>query len=76
MHMFLDLHILNGLISSSSTGRDRNARNMGKKGSWFSAIKRVFLPHSKEKLGNVSLYLMLGKQLKKMLTVYNLQFYI
>lgn len=25
---------------------------MGKKGSWFSAIKRVFLPHSKEKLAN------------------------
>ncbi|CAN6830825.1 hypothetical protein Bca4012_028711 [Brassica carinata] len=25
---------------------------MGKKGSWFSAIKRVFTPHSKEKLGN------------------------
>ncbi|GMY32718.1 protein IQ-DOMAIN 14-like [Fagus crenata] len=25
---------------------------MGKRGSWFSAIKRVFLPHSKEKLGN------------------------
>ncbi|GMI96050.1 IQ-domain 13 [Hibiscus trionum] len=27
---------------------------MGKKGSWFSAIKRVFLPHSKEKLNNES----------------------
>ncbi|KAF3578116.1 hypothetical protein DY000_02028628 [Brassica cretica] len=26
---------------------------MGKKGSWFSAIKRVFTPHSKEKLGNI-----------------------
>ncbi|XP_039010753.1 protein IQ-DOMAIN 14-like [Hibiscus syriacus] len=25
---------------------------MGKKGSWFSAIKRVFIPHSKEKLSN------------------------
>ncbi|ESQ38993.1 hypothetical protein EUTSA_v10001347mg [Eutrema salsugineum] len=25
---------------------------MGKKGSWFSAIKRVFTPQSKEKLGN------------------------
>ncbi|KAG6732273.1 protein IQ-DOMAIN 14-like [Carya illinoinensis] len=25
---------------------------MGKKGSWFSAIKRVFIPHSKEKLIN------------------------
>ncbi|XP_010526533.1 PREDICTED: protein IQ-DOMAIN 14 isoform X2 [Tarenaya hassleriana] len=25
---------------------------MGKKGSWFSAIKRVFTPHHKEKLGN------------------------
>ncbi|CAH2058149.1 unnamed protein product [Thlaspi arvense] len=25
---------------------------MGKKASWFSAIKRVFTPHSKEKLGN------------------------
>ncbi|KAE8717584.1 Protein IQ-DOMAIN 14 [Hibiscus syriacus] len=25
---------------------------MGKRGSWFSAIKRVFLPHSKEKLSN------------------------
>ncbi|XP_010508384.1 PREDICTED: protein IQ-DOMAIN 14-like [Camelina sativa] len=25
---------------------------MVKKGSWFSAIKRVFTPHSKEKLGN------------------------
>lgn len=27
---------------------------MGKKGSWFSAIKRVFSPHSKEKVVNVS----------------------
>jgi hypothetical protein len=27
---------------------------MGKKGSWFSAIKRVFTPHSKEKLANES----------------------
>ncbi|KAE8728102.1 IQ-domain 13 isoform 2 [Hibiscus syriacus] len=27
---------------------------MGKRGSWFSAIKRVFLPHSKEKLNNES----------------------
>ncbi|XVF84292.1 hypothetical protein PTKIN_Ptkin17bG0025400 [Pterospermum kingtungense] len=27
---------------------------MGKKGSWFSAIKRVFIPHSKEKLDNES----------------------
>nr|VDC69664.1 unnamed protein product [Brassica rapa] len=26
---------------------------MGKKGSWLSAIKRVFTPHSKEKLGNI-----------------------
>ncbi|CAH8358946.1 unnamed protein product [Eruca vesicaria subsp. sativa] len=25
---------------------------MGKKGSWVSAVKRVFTPHSKEKLGN------------------------
>ncbi|XP_038691390.1 protein IQ-DOMAIN 14-like [Tripterygium wilfordii] len=25
---------------------------MGKKGNWFSAIKRVFIPHSKEKLAN------------------------
>ncbi|KAK8663576.1 hypothetical protein V6N13_083388 [Hibiscus sabdariffa] len=28
---------------------------MGKKGSWFSAIKRVFIPHSKEKLSNMYL---------------------
>ncbi|XP_038679852.1 protein IQ-DOMAIN 14-like isoform X2 [Tripterygium wilfordii] len=34
-------------------GEDTNARNMGKKGSWFSAIKRVFIPHSKEKLADV-----------------------
>ncbi|KAK6930470.1 protein of unknown function DUF4005 [Dillenia turbinata] len=27
---------------------------MGKKGSWFSAIKRVFIPSSKEKLANES----------------------
>lgn len=27
---------------------------MGKKGSWFSAIKKVFSPHSKEKVVNVS----------------------
>ncbi|XWS35344.1 hypothetical protein CRYUN_Cryun21dG0117600 [Craigia yunnanensis] len=27
---------------------------MGKKGSWFSAIKRVFIPHSKEKQNNES----------------------
>ncbi|GMH08695.1 hypothetical protein Nepgr_010535 [Nepenthes gracilis] len=31
-----------------------NARNMGKKGSWFSAIKRVFISSSKEKVGNGS----------------------
>lgn len=36
------------------SGKDSNARNMGKKGSWFSAIKRVFTPHSKAKLVNVS----------------------
>ena len=35
-------------------GIKTNARNMGKKGSWFSAIKRVFIPHSKEKPVNVS----------------------
>jgi hypothetical protein len=28
---------------------ERNVQEMGKKGSWFSAIKRVFTPHSKEK---------------------------
>ena len=33
---------------------DGKAQNMGKKGSWFSAIKRVFIPNSKEKLVNVS----------------------
>lgn len=38
----------------SYAGRDSNAQNMGKKGSWFSAIKRVFTLHSKEKLANVS----------------------
>ena len=27
---------------------------MGKKGSWFSAIKRVFIPNHKEKPVNVS----------------------
>uniref|UniRef100_A0A2P2LBS0 DUF4005 domain-containing protein n=1 Tax=Rhizophora mucronata TaxID=61149 RepID=A0A2P2LBS0_RHIMU len=27
---------------------------MGKRGSWFSAIKRVFLPHTKDKLANES----------------------
>ncbi|XP_065866108.1 protein IQ-DOMAIN 14 [Euphorbia lathyris] len=27
---------------------------MGKKGSWFSAIKKVFLPHSKDKVANES----------------------
>ncbi|WCJ41231.1 IQ-domain 13 [Euphorbia peplus] len=27
---------------------------MGKKGSWFSAIKKAFLPHSKDKLANES----------------------
>ncbi|KAJ4969242.1 hypothetical protein NE237_015943 [Protea cynaroides] len=30
-------------------GQDTNAKVMGKKGSWFSAIKRVFTPNSKEK---------------------------
>ncbi|KAF2300351.1 hypothetical protein GH714_012296 [Hevea brasiliensis] len=34
---------------------------MGKKGSWFSAIKKVFLPHSKDKLTDVSGYLTSGK---------------
>jgi hypothetical protein len=54
MQMSLHLHILNFLVLSSFTGRNSNARSMGKKGSWFSAIKRVFSPHSKEKLANVS----------------------
>lgn len=46
------LQILNCSFISLS-GRNSNARNMGKKGSWFSAIKRVFSPHSKEKVVNV-----------------------
>lgn len=29
--------------------KESNVREMGKKGSWFSAIKKVFTPHSKEK---------------------------
>ncbi|KAK6116763.1 hypothetical protein DH2020_049496 [Rehmannia glutinosa] len=33
----------------SMTGRYSNAENMGKKGSWFSAIKRVFTHNSKDK---------------------------
>ncbi|KAJ8755276.1 hypothetical protein K2173_019074 [Erythroxylum novogranatense] len=36
------------------SGGDSNARIMGRKGSWLSAIKRVFLPHSKDKLANES----------------------
>lgn len=31
-----------------------NARKMGKKGSWFAAIKKVFVSHSKDKPTNVS----------------------
>ncbi|KAL0432884.1 UNVERIFIED_CONTAM: protein IQ-DOMAIN 14 [Sesamum latifolium] len=38
-----------GLERESCTGRHSNAENMGKKGSWFSAIKRVFTHSSKEK---------------------------
>lgn len=37
--------------------KECNVGKMVKKGSWFSAIKRVFTPHSKEKRGNVSLIL-------------------
>ncbi|GMJ08501.1 IQ-domain 13 [Hibiscus trionum] len=37
---------------------------MGKKGSWFSAIKRVFIPHSKEKSSN-ELDKRSGKEKKK-----------
>ncbi|THG15025.1 uncharacterized protein LOC114271273 [Camellia sinensis] len=32
----------------TSSGRKSDARHMGKTGSWFSAIKRVFIPRSKE----------------------------
>ncbi|VVB03273.1 unnamed protein product [Arabis nemorensis] len=38
---------------------------MGKKGSWFSAIKRVFTPHSKEKLGNQEAERKSGKEKRK-----------
>ncbi|KAI7979112.1 Protein IQ-DOMAIN 14 [Camellia lanceoleosa] len=38
----------------TSSERKSDARNMGKKGSWFSAIKRVFIPSSKEKPVNGS----------------------
>ncbi|XP_019422074.1 PREDICTED: protein IQ-DOMAIN 14-like isoform X4 [Lupinus angustifolius] len=37
------------LSSFSVTGIKSNATDMGKKGSWFAAIKRVFTHHSKEK---------------------------
>ncbi|THG02974.1 hypothetical protein TEA_011466 [Camellia sinensis var. sinensis] len=40
--------------ASGEGGRKSDARNMGKKGSWFSAIKRVFIPSSKEKPVNGS----------------------
>ena len=40
------------------TGKNSNATDMGKKGSWFSAIKRVFTHHSKEKVPNVSAFLL------------------
>ncbi|KAI4324368.1 hypothetical protein L6164_023914 [Bauhinia variegata] len=40
------------MLLSLRTKRNSNATDMGKKGSWFSAIKRVFVPHSKEKLVN------------------------
>lgn len=42
-------HLKCGLVFLFS---GRNARKMGK--SWFSAIKRVFIPSSKEKPVNVS----------------------
>ncbi|CAD5321275.1 unnamed protein product [Arabidopsis thaliana] len=38
---------------------------MVKKGSWFSAIKRVFTPHSKEKLANQEPERKSGKEKKK-----------
>ncbi|KAJ8900037.1 hypothetical protein K2173_024152 [Erythroxylum novogranatense] len=40
------------MVGGSTKAGDSNARIMGKKGSWFSTIKRVFLPHSKDKLAN------------------------
>jgi len=42
------------LPSFSVSGRDSNATDMGKKGSWFSAIKRVFTHHSKGKVSNIN----------------------
>jgi hypothetical protein len=42
------------------TGKESDVGKMVKKGSWFSAIKRVFTPHSKEKLANVSWLLLTG----------------
>ncbi|KAF8086057.1 hypothetical protein N665_0636s0029 [Sinapis alba] len=38
---------------------------MGKKGSWFSKIKRVFTPHSIEKLGNEEAEKKSGKEKRK-----------
>ncbi|KAL0711258.1 hypothetical protein Bca4012_018236 [Brassica carinata] len=38
---------------------------MGKKGSWLSKIKRVFTPHSKEKLGNQEAERKNGKEKRK-----------
>ena len=42
------------MSSFSLTGRNSNATDMGKKGSWFSAIKRVFTHHSKGKVSSIS----------------------
>lgn len=43
---------MNLLSSFCLTGRNSNATEMGKKGSWFSAIKRVFTHYSKGKVVN------------------------
>ncbi|KAL0456620.1 UNVERIFIED_CONTAM: protein IQ-DOMAIN 14 [Sesamum latifolium] len=46
--MLVWIKISSGIVYSKER-RNSNAENMGKKGSWFSAIKRVFAHDSKEK---------------------------
>ncbi|KAF7805308.1 protein IQ-DOMAIN 14 isoform X1 [Senna tora] len=43
-----------GYVNTRMRAKNSNATEMGKKGSWFSAIKRVFIHHSKEKVVNDS----------------------
>ncbi|XLR50731.1 hypothetical protein S83_001403, partial [Arachis hypogaea] len=47
------MRVTSGSTLSQGYGKDTDATDMGKKGSWFSEITRVFTHHSKEKQNSV-----------------------